>query len=111
MASESRVGTKIKLRRQALGLTQAQLAEKVGVHESTVTAWESGKQSPSRHLGKLEAVLRFSLDGGWHEEEVFEDPAEAALWALERYSPDERKRMIGQLRRDRERRRQARTAG
>jgi transcriptional regulator with XRE-family HTH domain len=54
--------TRIRLRRQQLGMTQAQLAAKVGVHVATVTSWEAGT-FPSRHQGKVEAVLGISLDG------------------------------------------------
>lgn len=38
----------IESRRKAMGLTQSQLAEKVGVHYTRVSAWESGNgSSPS----------------------------------------------------------------
>lgn len=34
-------------RRRALGLSQAEVAKRVGVNESTVSRWESGEQMPS----------------------------------------------------------------
>lgn len=44
-------------------LTQKQFADAVGVSESTVVAWENGKQLPSfKRLGKIEAALNFSLN-------------------------------------------------
>jgi DNA-binding transcriptional regulator YiaG len=35
----------VKLR-QALGLTQQQLAARIGAHQPTVARWESGKNQP-----------------------------------------------------------------
>ena len=44
-------------------LTQKAFAEKCGVSESTVIAWESGRRSPNvRMLGTIERVLGISLD-------------------------------------------------
>ncbi len=44
-------------------LTQKAFAEKCGVSESTVIAWESGRRSPNvRMLGTIERVLGVSLD-------------------------------------------------
>jgi putative zinc finger/helix-turn-helix YgiT family protein len=43
----------ISRRRQALGLTQAELARRLGVEEATVGRWESGAQFPSRSLNHL----------------------------------------------------------
>jgi transcriptional regulator with XRE-family HTH domain len=72
------VGTRIRLRRQELRMTQAELAERIGVHPATVRAWELNQNYPSRHQGALEAVLRMRLSGGQPEE----DPDEQQLWAL-----------------------------
>lgn len=57
----ARVGATIRRRRQALGWTQHELAERVGVHVNAVTKWENGQHYPGRKLGKLEAVLGISL--------------------------------------------------
>ena len=35
-------------KREALGLTQAQLAHRIGVSHTTVWRWEAGQSSPSR---------------------------------------------------------------
>lgn len=43
------IGKRIKDRREALGQTQTWLAEEVGVTQTTVSRWESGKDCPSRH--------------------------------------------------------------
>lgn len=71
------VGTRIRLRRQELRMTQAQLAKRLGVHPATVRAWELNRNFPGRHQGALEAVLRIRLHG-----DPPEDPDERQLWAL-----------------------------
>lgn len=44
-------------------LTQKELADKVGVSESTIVAWESGRRYPNvRMLGKIEQALGVSLN-------------------------------------------------
>lgn len=53
----------IKERREELGMTQTELAEKVGVDQSSVAYWESGRYLPSTaNLLKLSQVLDCSLD-------------------------------------------------
>ena len=42
-----RVGTRIREMRELLGMTQAQLAERVHVSCSSVKSWESGQTYPS----------------------------------------------------------------
>ena len=60
MADQS-AGRRIRLRRQALGLTQQQLADRVGVDRNTVSAWERDKHLPQRNEGALEVVLGMTL--------------------------------------------------
>lgn len=56
------LGLRIRAARQQAGLTQSQLAERVGgVYKGTVSKWESGAQSPSRHLAAIEAALGIQL--------------------------------------------------
>ena len=44
-------------------LTQKEMAERCGVSESTIIAWESGKRCPNvRMLGNIERALGMSLD-------------------------------------------------
>ena len=54
-------------RRRALGLTQEQLAQRLGVHRVTLTRWESGVipiSYPRMVLALLEALLQqLSHDG------------------------------------------------
>lgn len=47
---------KIRERREDLGLTQAELAKRLGVSLRTITAWEAGHARPQRP-SKLDAVL------------------------------------------------------
>ena len=83
MATDS-IGTRIARRRQRLGLSQADLADRVGVSESSVVNWEKDKHYPRRHLGKLEFVLGVSLTEAPAPESLSEAEQEAwkALAAL-----------------------------
>lgn len=42
-----RFATNLRGLRQRLGLTQAQFAEKVGMHQPTIAAMEAGRNSPT----------------------------------------------------------------
>ena len=58
-----RLANKIKERRGELGLTQAELAEKVGVTRKTVNTVENGVFTPSALLAiKLAAALDVSVE-------------------------------------------------
>jgi transcriptional regulator with XRE-family HTH domain len=57
------MGKRIRKRRQVLGMTQQDLADRLGVAKSTVSNWESGKHFPLRYLGAVEHVLGISLEG------------------------------------------------
>lgn len=49
--------------RKALGLTQDQLGNAVGVTKSSISAWENGRESPSfTSLPRLQNALLISLD-------------------------------------------------
>lgn len=53
----------IKERREELGMTQTELAQKVGVEQSSVARWERGATSPTAaNLMKLSQVLNCTLD-------------------------------------------------
>ena len=57
------MGEKIKTRREALGMTQQMLAERVFVTRQTVSRWESGSRCPDLLMAKtLSEVLDISLD-------------------------------------------------
>lgn len=65
----------LKFRRKAAGLTQKQLAEKLGYTEKSISKWESGESvTPSVLLPKLSILLRVSID------ELLRDKAETAYY-------------------------------
>lgn len=47
----------IKATREKLGLTQEQLAQKIGVSFKTVNRWENGKSKPSPMARKLLEII------------------------------------------------------
>lgn len=53
------LGARLRDARNALGLSTADVGELVGVHQTTVSAWERGNQKSSipRHSRKLAATL------------------------------------------------------
>ena len=51
------------LARKRIGLTQAQVAEKLGVHQSTVFLWEKGQTKPRvRLLPQLATLYGVTVD-------------------------------------------------
>lgn len=52
------LGDDIVKRRQLMQLTQQELADLLGVGESTISNWERGKHIPKNRLALLRAVLR-----------------------------------------------------
>ena len=57
------IGDKIREKRDALGLTQQQLAEKLFVSRQTVCRWESGARCPDLVMAKkISVVLGISMD-------------------------------------------------
>ncbi len=52
-------GTMMRQARDRLGLTQAELAEKVGVTQVTISNWEKGKSTPEgEQRARVEEVLQ-----------------------------------------------------
>ena len=66
------IGKRIREARQAAGLSQEQLGEKLGVSFQAVSTWETGKFIPdSEHLPALAKALDLSLDAlfaGWEKD-------------------------------------------
>ncbi|MCL4366485.1 MAG: helix-turn-helix domain-containing protein [Actinobacteria bacterium] len=56
MGSQKQVGQNIKKAREKVGLTQEQVAEKVGIHVSYYSRIERGVVNPS--LDKLESIVK-----------------------------------------------------
>jgi transcriptional regulator with XRE-family HTH domain len=55
----SQIGDRIRARRRALGLTQAEFGQLVGVSRETVNRWENGKRVPN---GRFEELVKRILD-------------------------------------------------
>lgn len=51
------MGNCIRVLREERNLTQWQLADKVGVSQSTVACWESGRMCPLRHRAETLAEV------------------------------------------------------
>lgn len=61
---EESLGQRIAAQRQRLGLSQAELAQRIGVTRETMASWESGQSEPrSNRLMTLAGVLEASI--GW----------------------------------------------
>lgn len=61
------LGDRIRQARKAAGLTQAQLAKRVGIKQSTIAGLESGKYTETAHIVKIALACRVSpywLDKG-----------------------------------------------
>ena len=57
------IGSNIQSGRKMMGLTQEQLAERLGVARQTVAKWEAGDSVPDlAHAGALAEALDVSLD-------------------------------------------------
>jgi transcriptional regulator with XRE-family HTH domain len=56
------MGEKLKQARQRAGLTQAQLAEKVGCSQHHISRWEAGLEPKALTLKKLAQALGCSMD-------------------------------------------------
>lgn len=79
----------IRNKRESLGITQAELAEKVGVFESEVRMWERGMLPDSKYLLKLADALQVEVDEILRgEEETAENVAEK--------TPEQDVRSVGQ---------------
>ena len=55
------LGEIISSERQRRRLSQAELAERIGVHKKTISKWETGQNVPSRHLVAIEDALGIRL--------------------------------------------------
>jgi transcriptional regulator with XRE-family HTH domain len=57
------VGEKLKAARKAAGLTQVELADKVGVTQRDVSRWETGRREPGvLTVKKMAQALGCSMD-------------------------------------------------
>lgn len=69
-------GMKIKELRETSGMTQTELAEKIGVSKSVISAYEKGIRNPSNKILQLIAdtfgvsMLSFFEKGNWAQEAI-----------------------------------------
>lgn len=57
------IGERIKEARKGVGMTQKELAEKLGVHQKDICRWETGERAPSiQKLTELCRCLKVSAD-------------------------------------------------
>lgn len=90
---EERIGRRIAIQRKAVGLTQAQLAERVDVQPETISRIETGSQSASLGLIanvsdaiELELHELFRLPGAESQRNLATD---RLLWFASRLTPAE----------------------
>jgi transcriptional regulator with XRE-family HTH domain len=62
MDKQNAIGKRLKQAREAVGMTQVDLAEKVGLAQSYLSSIEAGKKQPSSHLLQEMAELGVSID-------------------------------------------------
>jgi len=69
-------------RRRALGLSQEQFAERLGIERSTVVRWEAGQTEPQPWLRpKIALVLQVSID---HLDQLLAKPGSPDMSSDER---------------------------
>ena len=70
------IAERIKQFRTNNGLTQAQLAQSLGVKQTTVTMWETGKRTPNIHmLNNIAAIFNTTVDSLINETQPDAHPA------------------------------------
>ena len=75
-----RIKDQIQMRREALGLSMKELADRVGVTEQAVRHWESGRSFPGKSKSRLvEEALTFNLDWAEGTPQVADGKTAAAL--------------------------------
>jgi len=62
VATETRIGTRIKRARERKRMSQEELAAAVDASRSAVNSWENDRAYPRNRIGALEDVLGISLD-------------------------------------------------
>lgn len=92
------VGEKIKTQRKALGLTQTELGEKLGVQKNAVSKWETGRVDdiPGSKIRAMAALFGVSPSYLIDDEEdtVLFDNFTYAMYNEARDLPEEKKQML-----------------
>jgi len=93
MATEPRIGTRIRRARERRRWTQQKLADALGVSVRTVNDWENDRAYPRSSIGALDSVLGISLS-----DEPGMPPVSPELrQMIEALSDDEREWVLRQL--------------
>ncbi len=89
VSSSEDIGRKIKYLRKLKGLSQSELAKRLGLSRSSQTQIEQGNRSiDALELQKLSMVLGFSLDDFMSEESVAYDDAEVKFQSKNQLSSE-----------------------
>jgi len=96
MALAETIPTLLKQGRRDAGLSQAELAEKVGVTQPTISRWESGKELPSLPVADFVfAELGIAIDVIWQPLPPVDDGVDRAqIRAQLARTTDERVEML-----------------
>ena len=94
-----RIGRFIAERRKAQGMTQAQLAEKLGITDRAVSKWETGKSLPDASImlelcGLLRITVNDLLSGEIVTMENYNTQAEKSLIEMVRQKEEADKRLL-----------------
>lgn len=76
------IGDRIRLAREALGMTVQQLGDAIGVTRATVSRWENNHIRPSRKLPHLAKALKKPVE--WLQGEVSQPSEPGRIAAIER---------------------------
>ena len=93
------IGRKIKLKRKSLNLTQLELAQKVGLTESSISRYESGKIAtmPTSTVNKICSILKIEPSEllGLTPENSFEYDLKDILTSAEDLPPEILNELLG----------------
>ena len=89
------VGARLAARRKALGLTQAALAERLGIEKESISRLETGFVSPSLgRLATLAEALDFPMEGLLRDVSPHPDDQAASLTAVIRDLPERQRAFV-----------------
>lgn len=91
------IGTRIKDRLAALGISQAELARRVGLRQSTINGLIRGEARSSRHLHEIARELETTVAYLKEETEDPEDPSDLRHRLDRRVGSDARRSMIAAM--------------
>lgn len=75
------IGKNIKALREAYGLTQSEFAQKIGVSDKTVSAWELEERTP--RIGAVEEICK---EFGLVKSQLYESESESGMQADVRFN-------------------------